>query len=135
MVKYGRENRRRSKRENKVPVDQLQPWAPPIGDTNENTFVIHLGSFFIVNRELRLDTNQMLVEFAVILKQQIGAEQLELVCIDSCNHKNVHKHLNNHSDFSVIKELLFEGDLDKAFIQAQDEVFAFYENLIGAENV
>ena len=84
-----------------------------------------------MSREVRLASNGMLVEFAFLVQQVVEDKLTELICIDSCNHKNVHRHLQNHTDFTVIKELSFNKDLDEGFVQAQLEVQKYYFDKIG----
>lgn len=93
--------------------------------------VLQSNDMRFVQREVRLESSGMLVEFAVTVSQTIEGRQVELLCIDSCNHGSVHRHLNNHKEYSAIKELLFEGDLDAGFALAIDEATNFYLEKLG----
>jgi len=84
-----------------------------------------------VQREVRLEANGMLTEFAIVVLEVVEGQDIELLCIDSCNHGSVHRHLENHSKLSVIKELLFEGDLHIGFELAIAEALAYYHTKIG----
>lgn len=108
------------------------PWQPPEGPTYVvSPFVLQSNNLRLVQREVRLENSGMLIEFAITVSQIVEGKHVELLCIDSCNHGNVHRHLNNHKEFSVIKELLFEGDLDAGFDLAIDEATNFYLEKLG----
>lgn len=131
MGKYGKENDRREKRKSKLLTSKTSCWEPPQGETHSQEFVNQIGDFRLVSREVRLASNGMLVEFAFLVQQVVEDKLTELICIDSCNHKNVHRHLQNHTDFTVLKELSFNKDLDEGFVQAQLEVQKYYFDKIG----
>lgn len=131
MSKYGRENRRRTSRESLRAEPRKISWIQPEGSTNETTTAHRIGRFLYTQREVRIETNGMLVEFAIIVSEYISGETREVLCIDSCHRSNVHKHLNNHTEYIVLKELLFEGDLDEAFLQAVDEATDYCLDQIG----
>ena len=73
----------------------------------------------------------MLVEFAITISEIVDDKDVELLCIDSCNHGNVHRHRKNHSELSVVIELLLDNDLDKGFLLAIGEAENFYNDKIG----
>lgn len=83
--------------------------------------MLQLGNYLIAQREVRLESTGMLVEFAIVVSDISGEANREVLCIDNCHRNNVHKHLNNHSEYALVKELLFEGDLDEAFRKAIEE--------------
>lgn len=131
MSKYGRENRRRTNRVSNRAGEVHLPWVAPNGPTAETTTTLYLGQFLLTQREIRLESKGMLVEFAVVVSKTTREGRREILCIDNCHRNNVHKHLNNHTDFTVLKELVFEGDLDEAFLQAVDEATDYCLDRIG----
>lgn len=131
MSKYGRENRRRTNRASNRDGEVDRPWVAPDGPTSENTTTLYLGQFLLTQREIRFEPKGMLVEFAVVVSETTRKGKREILCIDNCHGNNVHKHLNNHKEYTVLKELVFEGDLDVAFLQAVDEATNYCLDRIG----
>lgn len=131
VSKYGRENRRRTKRDSNRAGEVNLPWVAPDGPTNEITTTLHLGQYLLTQREIRLEATGMLVEFVVVVSEKSREGRREIMCIDNCHRNNVHKHLNNHTEYSVVKELIFEGDLDDAYRKAVEEAADLCWNQIG----
>ena len=133
MGKYGKENERESKRIAKKASQEKVCWERPAGATFEpKVFRLNRGNFQLTQREVRLEQNGMLVEFALIVSEWKDGESEELLCIDSCHDESVHRHLNNHSQLSVVKELLFDNDLQAGFEIARTEAMKFYDEKSGA---
>jgi hypothetical protein len=134
VSKYGRENRRRANKESARDGEVFLPWVAPQGQTTEIISTLHLGGFLYAQREIRLESNGMLVEFAIVVSKDTPKGRREILCIDNCHRNNVHKHLNNHKEYAVLKELLFEGDLDVAFLKAIDEATNLCSDQIGGND-
>lgn len=135
MSKYGRQNRRHTNRQSLRAGEVNLPWVAPDGPTDQTTTTLQLGQFLLTKREIRLETKGMLVEFAIVVTETARKGSREVLCIDNCHRNNVHKHLNNHTEYTVLKELLFEGDLDEAFRKAIDEATDFCLDQIGGIDV
>ena len=90
--KYGsrkeRAHRRKVARQRTL-QENPSPWTPPDGESDEEEFKVQPDQTSqITQRERRLSTNGMLVEFAVTYSTlQPDGSWWEVICIDSCDHE------------------------------------------------
>lgn len=128
MTKYGRQQRDIERRESKQQEQAfLAPstWTPdPELETIDSQETDYPGNRLVSQRTVKYVRDGLIVEFAVVVKQQdASGEWAELLCIDTCNHGTVHRHVNgDHSD---------EGREDISKIETQEDVQNGFWDAIG----
>lgn len=108
MARLTRAERRA--RRNVKGVVTVPAWAP---DPDEETWERRTtdpidNTSQISDRVVRYMRNNQLIEFAVIYEEFEDGEYRERLCIDTCNHGTVHRHVNGDHD----SEPAHIGDLD-----------------------
>lgn len=104
MTKYGKQRRDEERRDSKrfaAEITSDSRWTPdPTRDTFEVQQTDFPGDRLVSQRVVKDRESGLILEFAVVVKERTaGDDWVELLCIDTCNHGTVHRHVDgDHSD-------------------------------------
>lgn len=128
MTKYGWQQRKKQRKDDKNQlVAQTAPWtydkSEPV-DKRDLAEEVSATSR-ISQRTVRYESNNMLVEFAVVYSVFIEKQWIERLCIDTCNHGTVHRHRDGDhtSPPDVIREIRSPQDVQECFWDAVGEAY------------
>lgn len=131
MSKYGPQERLRERREAREQLEAFaeeSKWTPDMSrPTEEDRNTAHVTLTGVVAQRVVRDVEtQLIVEFAVMYcETQPDGQTAEILCIDSCNHGTVHRHVNGDhgSEPQVIREITTQDDVQDGYWEAVAEVY------------
>ena len=128
--KYGRNNRRQSRRQlaaQKRELEAERSWLPDADEpTEEQTVPTEVtATARVTQRTVRYVRTGMLCEFAVVVSEHDGRGWAERLCIDTCKHGTVHRHRNgdHKSDPETIRNIESASDIQQGLSDALDEAY------------
>lgn len=133
--KYGKQHRereRRDTRESLATFDVSAAWSPdpqePTVEEQETNFIS--DTVLIAQRTVRYVRNDSIVEFAVVVQEQVGQDQWrEVLCIDTCNHGTVHRHRDgDHTRLEDLAPITDQGVVQDGYWEAVGEAYDLVYN-------
>lgn len=132
MARYGRSRSQKSRRDSRsakqAATDELRWKRPPLAECTRRELTVPLSATVqYVDVTTWSNSENMLVEFAVVLSRLVDGKWEEILCIDTCNHGTVHRHRDGHGDPVEIVEIDSPATIQAAHADAIDEVCDWFE--------